>query len=89
MRVPFGNPGQVATEIQGQFRPDKDKIVTRKFGAVARALWPEKTAAHVAAIAGRDERTAKRWLAGEFEIPASVIVAVITEITRIVTSEEP
>jgi hypothetical protein len=72
----------VTSELQGQFRPGQDKIVTRKFGAVARVLWPEKTAAYVAAIASADERTAKRWLAGEFEPPAIVIAAIIVEITK-------
>ena len=70
MRSPFGNSEAVALEIGGQFRPGRDKIVPpRKFGVVARALWPDKTAAHVASICGCDERTAKRYLAGEFPIP--------------------
>ena len=69
-------------EIQGQFRPGHDKIVTRKFGLVARVIWPDKTAANLAAIAGSDERTAKRWLAGEYEPPAIVIAAIIVEITK-------
>lgn len=82
MRSSFGNPVVVATELQGHFRPSRDKIVTRKFGAVAKVLWPDKTAAHIAAIADADERTAKRWLAGEFEPPAIVIAAIIVEITK-------
>lgn len=82
MHGSFGNPEVVARELQGQFRPGQDKIVTRKFGAVARVLWPHKTAAHIAALAGADERTAKRWLAGEFEPPAIIIAAIIVEITK-------
>lgn len=82
MHGSFGNPAEVAREMQGQFRPGRDKIVTRKFGIVAKALWPDKTAACVAAIANADERTAKRWLAGEFEPPAIVIAAIIVEITK-------
>lgn len=74
--------GPCSTEMQGQFRPGTDKIVTRKFGAVARVLWPFKTSAHLAAIAGCEDRTAKRWLSGEFEPPAIVIAAVIVEITK-------
>ena len=46
-------------------------------------LWPHKTAANIAAIAGRDERTAKRWLAGEFEPPLIVVLAVVNEIFRV------
>lgn len=78
------SPGSICgtTELQGHFRPGQDKIVTRKFGAVAKVVWPEKTAAHIASIAGSDERTAKRWLAGEFEPPAIVIAAIIVEITK-------
>lgn len=82
MRSVFGNPVAVATEMQGQFDAGRDKIVTRKFGLVAKVLWPFKTAAHIAAIAGVDERTAKRWLAGEFEPPLVVILATIDEIFK-------
>lgn len=82
MRTAFGNPVVVATEIQGQFVPGRDNIVTCRFAVAARALWPFKTAAHLAAIAGRDERTAKRWLSGEFEPPNCVIAAIIAEITK-------
>lgn len=71
-----------ATELQGHFRPGRYKIVTRKFGAVAKVLWPHKTAAHVAAIADCDERTAKRYLAGEFEPPLRVVLAMVDETFR-------
>lgn len=76
----FGNAKNVATEIQGQFVPGRDKIVQAPpFADVCRLLWPDKTAACIAAIAGRDERTAKRWLAGEYEPPVVVILAVINK----------
>jgi hypothetical protein len=83
MRAMFGNPVATAIEIQGQFRQGTDKIVSRKFGIVAKALWPFKTAAHLASIAKTNERTAARWLAGEFEPPAIVIAAIIVEITKL------
>lgn len=69
MRTQFGNSVAVAREIQGQFRPERDKIVTRSFGVIARALWPDKTAAHVASICRCDERQAKRYLSGEYPVP--------------------
>lgn len=83
MHSPFGNPRSVATEIGGQYRPGKDKIVRRKFGGVARFLWPTNTDAHIAAIAGVDVRTARRWMAGEFEPPIVIVQAVIHEIFRL------
>lgn len=67
---------------EGQVCPDRDKIVPRKFGAVAKVLWPNKTANELAFIAKTDERTAKRWLRGEYEPPLSVILAVIHEMLR-------
>jgi hypothetical protein len=83
MHGPFGNPTTVAREIQGHCLPGRDTLVPPpKFAAVARLLWPEKTAAHLASIAGKDERTAKRWLAGDYEPPAIVIAAIIVEITK-------
>lgn len=83
MRSSFGDPRAVATEIQCQFRHGTDKTVdVTRFGVVARALWPIKTAATLASIAGRDERTAARWLSGEFEPPGIVYAAIILEITK-------
>lgn len=77
-----GQPS-VATEIQGQFVQGRDTVVPPlKFALVAKVLWPEKTAAQLAAIAGKDERTAKRWLSGEYEPPGVVIAAVILEILK-------
>jgi hypothetical protein len=52
------------------------------FSKVARVLWPFKTAAHLASIAKKDERTAARWLSGEFEPPGIVIAAIVMEITK-------
>lgn len=54
----------------------------RKFGDVARVLWPQRTAAHIAGLAGCDERTGKRWLAGEIEPPGIVLAAILTELTK-------
>jgi hypothetical protein len=78
MRSPWGNPESVAREIQGHFVQGRDTVVPPpKFGAVCKLLWPLKTAAQLAAISGRDERTAKRWLSGEYEPPVVVLLAVM------------
>jgi hypothetical protein len=83
MKGQYGNPNEVLREIQGQFSPTRDKIVPPpRFGDVCKVLWPCKTAAHVAAIAGRDERTAKRWMAGEFEPPIIVVIAIMAEMFK-------
>lgn len=39
-------------------------LESSKFSTVARALWPRKTAAHLAVRAGVSERAAKYWLKG-------------------------
>jgi hypothetical protein len=83
MRSAFGNPAEVTRELQGQFCPERDIFIgPSKFSIVAKALWPLKTAAHLASIAKRDERTAKRWLAGEYEPPGIIIAAIVFEITK-------
>jgi hypothetical protein len=83
MAALFGSRDAVAREIQGSFSAGKDKIVPPyKFPAVCRVLWPDKTAANLAAISGREERTAKRWLSGEFEPPVSVVLAVMQEMFK-------
>ena len=71
-----------AIKSQRQECPTGDKIVPRRFSAVASVLWPVKTAACLASIAKTDERTAKRWLRGEHEPPLSVVLAVIHEMLR-------
>lgn len=83
MRAAFGNPIQVAIENDRQVRRGTDKIVGRKFGRVAKILWPEATAATVATIGGASVRTAERWMAGEFEPPGVVLAAAILEMIRI------
>lgn len=68
-------------EIRGRVLPSGDKIVPPPLWVdFARHCWPEKTAAHLASIAGRDERTAKRWLSGEFEPPNIIMVALINKL---------
>lgn len=83
MRNVYEARADEARAIDRQLRRGTDKIVGRKFGAVAKVLWPFKTAAQLATISGRDQRTAERWLAGEFEPPAIVIAAIIVELTKL------
>lgn len=79
----FGNREAVARELQGHYRPEKDTCVPPlKWASVARLLWPQKTAAHLASLAGKDERTAKRWLAGEYEPPGIIIAAIVAEMFK-------
>ena len=73
-------PHHIATEIRGQRLRESDMVVPPiRFGAVCKLLWPLKTAAELASIAKRDERTAKRWLSGEYEPPVVVLLAVINK----------
>lgn len=66
----------VGTDIPKKVRRES------KFGAVCKLLWPHKTAIHIAAIGGANERTAWRWLSGETEPPSSVLAAIVVEITK-------
>lgn len=82
--VPFGVAS--ATEIERRRCQPADGPDTRvtvcSFGKHAKMAWPFKTAAHIATIANIGERHAARMLTGEFEPPASVITALLVEITR-------
>lgn len=64
-----------ATETERRIRQGTDKIVSRKFGAVAKVLWPHNTAAHLGAIAKTTDRAAARWLSGEHDPPITVLLA--------------
>lgn len=64
------------TENRGRRRPVRDKNVPpSNFSRFARMAWPIKPAATIAAIAGVDERTGKRYLAGESDPPIAVVIA--------------
>lgn len=52
----------------------------KKFGAVARVIWPRKTAAELALRAGVTERAAKYWLAGKRRPSVDAIRALIGEL---------
>ena len=80
MRTVYEERIAEAAKIERQIRQGTDKIVRRKFGPVAKFLWPVKTAAHLASIANTNERTAARWLSGEFESPNSIVIATMAEI---------
>ena len=65
-------------EIQGHVASGKDTLVPPpNWVDCAKRWWPFKTAAHLAAIGGYDERTAKRWLSGEYDPPLPVTVALM------------
>lgn len=82
MRTVYEQKIAVASENARRIRQGTDVFVRPIFGDVAKFLWPHKTAATLAALAkhygGRnyDERTAARWLSGEFEPPISIVLAV-------------
>lgn len=83
MRHVYGNAFATTNEMQGQYVQGRDICVPPfKWAAFARHCWPHKTAAHLAALAGKDERTAKRWLAGEFDLPNQVLLALIAELLK-------
>lgn len=82
MRSVFGNPVGVATEIDGLFKPLTDKFVQPLAGPVCKAIWPEKTDVHIAAICGCDPRNARRYMSGELPIPAILVAAIVVAITK-------
>ena len=78
--VPFGVAS--ATELHRHECRTATKLSVRKFGPVAKLLWPIKTAAVLADLSGRDVRTAERWISGEFDPPPIIAAAVLIEIFR-------
>lgn len=69
-----------ASAKRGTGIPHGERSFPRKLTVCARALWPHKTAAHLAARAGCSERAAKFYLAGDREWSGAAISAVIAEI---------
>lgn len=81
MRTVYEREIAGARAIEGQISAGYAKIVPPpKWVAFARLCWPDKTAFHLAAIGQSNERTAKRWLSGEFEPPNAVMCALIAKL---------
>ena len=65
--------------------PSKESFRTQsfdsdqKFGKVARALWPKKTADQLAYRCGVSKRTAEHWIYGDREPSAIAVLAVNSE----------
>ena len=51
-----------------------------RFAVVARALWPRKTAFHLAYKANVSERAAKFWLSGDREPSLDACLVILDEI---------
>jgi hypothetical protein len=73
-----------ATEIDG-IRPSGPESNFRPelFGQVARLVWPDKTDAMLASIAGKSDRSARFWLSGEVQAPLEVYLALVAELSGI------
>ena len=81
MRAVYEERVAEARKIEGQLLSGRDILVPPTlFGPVCRLIWPEKAAANLAAISGKDERTAKRWLSSEYDPPLHVALAVFNKI---------
>lgn len=82
MRTALSSLPAPTRKLRGHFRrvgEVDDKNVVCPFALVARALWPDKTSEHIAAIGDVDVRTAQRWLKGTIPPDGVVIVAIIVK----------
>lgn len=52
------------------------------FGAVAKTVWPRKTAHELAFICKVSERTASYWLSGECDPSPDAFLAIFSEMRR-------
>ena len=68
MRHVYGNAFATAKEMQGQFVQDADKIVPPYKWSRCIKVLVDKPAITLAYWGNVEERTAKRWMAGEFPI---------------------
>jgi hypothetical protein len=57
-----------------------EHLCGRKFGSIAKVLWPEKTAFELSALTGASLRACEYWLAGQRSPSPAAIRAVLNEI---------
>lgn len=79
----FGNRDAVAREIDGEFRPGKDKIVRPyKWVGVFKYLNNEKADVAFALITGKDARTGRRYFEGDHEPPGAIVANIVAELFK-------
>jgi len=71
-----------ARKIEGQISAGTDRFVQSLVGPVCRAIWPDKTDAHVAAICGCDPRNARRYMSGEIPLPSILLATINVKLTQ-------
>ena len=74
--------GSASTQNRGNKFPHRGKISPTIHAVVARAIWPTKTAFMLAQIGNVSDRAAKDWLSGKVAPPATVVTAMLVEITK-------
>lgn len=70
----------VAIEIESTTVPEREHPFPA-FVLTVRAMWPDKTAAHLAAACGVSERCAKFWLSGDRSPSTTAFMAIMDRIT--------
>ncbi len=81
--------GTVSAEARAESSPIERTIVSddeQMFGSVlsdvARMLWPQKTAANIAAVANCSVRAAEFYLAGDRDWSGDALTAIVAEILK-------
>lgn len=75
-------PAREPTEIDRPDSPVTDQMVGSVLKDVAIALWPENTAANLAALIDCNVRTVERYFEGKREWSGDAIAAVVSEILK-------
>jgi hypothetical protein len=79
MRAELSIEPSLATKSASTFVPEREHPFPA-FVIAARALWPRKTAAHLAALSGVSERAAKFWLAGDRDPSPEAFMSIMDKI---------
>ena len=78
----YGSFTGTPIEFEGSRPQGREENFPTTFGRVARAIWPTKTAFMLAQIGNVSDRAAKDWLSGKVAPPATVVTAMLVEITK-------
>lgn len=82
MRSVFEQRVAEASKIERMLVQGDARLCNSTFGRVCKAVWPIKTAEHLALAVGCAVRTAAYEISGEHEPPAYVLAIVMGEIMR-------